>query len=183
MWNCSLRPVPLCYADYLRGGTIKGLTLEESLIFPLTSWKNLHGETVSGIELPQILQQKVWTQCGWGEPLETRVRSGSHCLYRPSKRLFTKHLLLHLHVNFLPPIWSPRPLPSTASFVFSRRWCVRWGLGPFWWAAFFSWVSPMDAYFWVFNLGSKLTQKDNAESGVQFTTPAGPRQGLPKDPD
>ena len=31
----------------------------------------------------------------------------------------------------------------------------------------------------------KLTQKDNADSGVQFITPAGPRQSLllAKDPD
>ena len=27
-------------------------------------------------------------------------------------------------------------------------------------------------------LGNKLTQKDNADSGVQFITPAGPRQSL-----
>ena len=33
--------------------------------------------------------------------------------------------------------------------------------------------------------GNKLTQKDNAESGVQFITPARPRQSLllAKDPD
>ena len=33
--------------------------------------------------------------------------------------------------------------------------------------------------------GNKLTQKDNANSGVQFITPAGPRQTLllAKDPD
>ena len=33
--------------------------------------------------------------------------------------------------------------------------------------------------------GNKLTQKDNADSGVQFITPAGPRQSflLAKDPD
>ena len=32
--------------------------------------------------------------------------------------------------------------------------------------------------------GNKLTQKDNADSGVQFITPAGPRQSLllAKDP-
>ena len=34
-------------------------------------------------------------------------------------------------------------------------------------------------------LGNKLTQKDNADSGVQFITPAGPRQSLllGQDPD
>ena len=34
-------------------------------------------------------------------------------------------------------------------------------------------------------LGNKITQKDNADSGVQFITPAGPRQSLllAKDPD
>ena len=34
-------------------------------------------------------------------------------------------------------------------------------------------------------LGNKLTEKDNADSGVQFITPAGPRQSLllAKDPD
>ena len=34
-------------------------------------------------------------------------------------------------------------------------------------------------------LGNKLTQKDSADSGVQFITPAGPRQSflLAKDPD
>ena len=34
-------------------------------------------------------------------------------------------------------------------------------------------------------LGNKLTQKDNADSGVQFITLAGPRQSLllAKDPD
>ena len=33
--------------------------------------------------------------------------------------------------------------------------------------------------------GNKLTQKDNADGGVQFITPAGPRQSLflAKDPD
>ena len=33
--------------------------------------------------------------------------------------------------------------------------------------------------------GNKLTQKDNADSGVQFITPAGPGQSLllAKDPD
>ena len=33
--------------------------------------------------------------------------------------------------------------------------------------------------------GNKLTQKDNEDSGVQFITPAGPRQSLlsAKDPD
>ena len=33
--------------------------------------------------------------------------------------------------------------------------------------------------------GNKLTQKDDADSGVQFNTLAGPRQSLPlaKDPD
>ena len=33
--------------------------------------------------------------------------------------------------------------------------------------------------------GKKLTQKDNAESGLQFITPEGPRQSLllAKDPD
>ena len=33
--------------------------------------------------------------------------------------------------------------------------------------------------------GNKLTQKDNADSGVQFITPVGPRQSLllAKDPD
>ena len=36
---------------------------------------------------------------------------------------------------------------------------------------------------WV--LGNKLSEKDNAGSGVQFITPAGPRQSLllAKDPD
>ena len=38
IWNCSLPPPGAsCYTDYLRGGTSKGLTLEETLIFPLTS--------------------------------------------------------------------------------------------------------------------------------------------------
>ena len=34
-------------------------------------------------------------------------------------------------------------------------------------------------------LGNKLTQKDNADSGVQFITPVGPRQSLllAKDPN
>ena len=37
----------------------------------------------------------------------------------------------------------------------------------------------------VYQKGKKLTQKDNADSGVQFITPAGPRQSLllAKDPD
>ena len=37
----------------------------------------------------------------------------------------------------------------------------------------------------VATLGNKLTQKDNADSGVQVITPAGPRQSLllAKDPD
>ena len=42
---------------------------------------------------------KVW----WGKPLEIRVHSGSHHHYKPSKHLFTKHQLSHLHVNHLPP--------------------------------------------------------------------------------
>ena len=35
------------------------------------------------------------------------------------------------------------------------------------------------------SLGNKLTQKDNADSGVQFITPAGPSKSLllAKDPD
>ena len=38
---------------------------------------------------------------------------------------------------------------------------------------------------WPHVLGNKLTQKDNADSGVQFITLAGPRQSLllAKDPD
>ena len=38
---------------------------------------------------------------------------------------------------------------------------------------------------WPCVLGNKLTQKDNADSGVQFITPGGPRQSLllAKDPD
>ena len=38
---------------------------------------------------------------------------------------------------------------------------------------------------WPRVLGNELTQKDNADSGVQFITPAGPKQSLllAKDPD
>ena len=43
--------------------------------------------------------------------LEIRVLSVSHCLSRPSKHLFTKHLLFHLH--FLPP-----PTPFIKNYLF-----------------------------------------------------------------
>ena len=44
--------------------------------------------------------------------------------------------------------------------------------------------SPL-ALLWPSIPGNKLTQKDNADSGVQFITPAGPRQSLllAKDPN
>ena len=61
----------------------------------------------------------------------------------PSKHLFTKHLLFHLHVNYLPPPWSLKLLPSTSSLVFSWRSYLRWGLWTFWWVTQFSCVSPM----------------------------------------
>ena len=36
----------------------------------------------------------------------------------------------------------------------------------------------IDTLLWPHFPGNKLTQKDNADSGVQFITPAGPRQSL-----
>ena len=43
----------------------------------------------------------------------------------------------------------------------------------------------MHQMLWLRVLGNKLTQKDNADRGVQFITPEGPRQSLllAKDPD
>ena len=43
----------------------------------------------------------------------------------------------------------------------------------------------MHQMLWPCIPGNKLTQKDNADSGVQFITPGGPRQSLPlaKDPN
>ena len=45
-----------------------------------------------------------------------------------------KHLLFHLHVNWLLPLWSPKLLLPT-SVVFSWRWFWRWQFCPFWWVA------------------------------------------------
>ena len=45
-----------------------------------------------------------------------------------------KHLLFHLHVNCLLPLWSPKLLLPT-SLVFSWRWFWRWQFCPFWWVA------------------------------------------------
>ena len=47
------------------------------------------------------------------------------------KNSFTKHLLFHLLVNCLPPLWSPKPPPLTSSFVFHWRWYLRWGFPSF----------------------------------------------------
>lgn len=52
---------------------------------------------------------------------------------RPSKHLFAKHLLFHLHFSCLPPFGSPKPLPPTFSFVFNRSWYLRWRVCPLWW--------------------------------------------------
>lgn len=59
----------------------------------------------------------------------------------PSQHLFPKHLLFHLHVNRLPPPWSPKPLPNML-FVFSWGWCLKWRLWPFWWLTKLSWSLP-----------------------------------------
>ena len=59
----------------------------------------------------------------------------------PRKHLSMKHLLFHLHVNCLPPLWSPKPLLST-SLVFSWRWFWRWQFCPFWWVAQCYWSLP-----------------------------------------
>ena len=66
--------------------------------------------------------QIIRARCGGGN---SRVSLGSESTLCsmvsawPSKHWFTKHLLSHLHVNCLPPLWSPKPQPATSSFVFS----------------------------------------------------------------
>ena len=41
-------------------------------------------------------------------------------------------------MNCLPPLWNPKPLHPTCSFVISWRWHSRWGQRPFWWWLSFS---------------------------------------------
>ena len=49
----------------------------------------------------------------------------------PNKHVFTKHLLFYLHVSCLLPLWSPKPLTPTRSFVFSWICYLRWEFRPF----------------------------------------------------
>lgn len=76
-------------------------------------------------------------------------RSSPHCLLIsvcPSKHLFTKYLLFHFSVNYLPPLSGSKPLPQT-SFVFCWRGYLRWSLWPLWGVTKFPWVSPMYTYY------------------------------------
>ena len=103
-------------------------------------------ERVSGIALSPEISERIWARGGGGnsrEGLEIRVHSVSHCLCR-AQQLFTKHLLFHFHVNYFPPLWCPKPLPSASFCVFSWKWYLRWDLWLFWWVTQFSMVSPMN---------------------------------------
>ena len=52
------------------------------------------------------------------QSLEIRVYSGSHCLCRAQQTFVYQILLFQLHVNRLPLLQCPKPLPSTPTFVF-----------------------------------------------------------------
>ena len=48
-------------------------------------------------------------------------------VFSVSGKHFTRHLLFHLYVNWLPPFWSPKLLPPISSFIFSWRWYLKSG--------------------------------------------------------
>ena len=72
----------------------------------------------------------------------------------PSKHLLITPLLFYLHVDSLSPPRNPKPLLLTSSFVFSRRWYLKWGFQSFWQISQFFWVSPMytcyQTFVWCF---------------------------------
>ena len=95
-------------------------TQEETLAFPQLPKKIFFDrEPVPRTELPSEIFVKYMAWCG-GETLK-RLKSTLCTIVSawPRKHLFIKHLLFHLHVNFLPHLWNPKPLLPTPSFVFS----------------------------------------------------------------
>ena len=52
------------------------------------------------------------------QSLEIRVHLGHTVSAEPSKHLLTRYFLFQLHVNCLPLLQCPKPLPSTPAFVF-----------------------------------------------------------------
>lgn len=68
--------------------------------------------------------QIIRARCGGGN---SRVSLGSESTLcsmvsaRPSKHLFAKHLLFHLHVSLFPALWSPKTPPSRFSLVFNWK--------------------------------------------------------------
>ena len=68
----------------------------------------------------------------------------SPCLWRASRYVFIRPLIFHLHVNGLPPLCSPNPLPSTFSLSLVKHCIQDKGFGHFCdHFAKFSWVFPM----------------------------------------
>lgn len=54
----------------------------------------------------------IWTMCDREEPSKfplIKVLSVPHCSKWPSKHLFTEHLLSHVRVNCLLPLWNTAP--------------------------------------------------------------------------
>ena len=106
----------------------------------------------------------------------------------------SSHLILCLPLFLLPSVF-----PSIRVFSIELALCIRC---PKYWSFSFS-IGPSNEHSGLISFridwldllavqgvvavrsGNKLTQKVNADSGVQFITPAGPRQSLllAKDPD
>lgn len=90
----------------------------ESLSFylPLTCQQNSGGRSLHTRALSPEISESMGSGgggVGWG--LETRVCSVSHCPCKPHKHLFTKHLLVRLHVNCIILAEVPTcPPPSDA---------------------------------------------------------------------
>lgn len=58
----------------------------------------------------------IWTRC------VDREEPSKVCLlkFHAQQTFLIQYLLVHLHVNYLPLLWSPKVLPSTFSLVFSK---------------------------------------------------------------
>ena len=81
----------------------------------------------------------------WGnwQDLEISVLSVSPCLWRPRRYVFIRWLLFRLHVNGLPPLCSPNPLPPTFPSSLVKHRIQDEGFGHFCdHFAQFSWVFP-----------------------------------------
>ena len=105
--------IPKCgfwHKDYFKWTEDSG---SFSCFLPLSCLRNLErGPGPERALSPERYPQRFWARCG-GEHL-SGPRDQSPTLYhtasvRPSKHLFTKHLLFHLHSNCLPPLWNPNP--------------------------------------------------------------------------